>query len=218
MLKIQSVKEENLNFSKDESQKPKKDIISPKKIEEKNEENYDSDISQTNKTSPNSSTGSNCDSINKCNQNKCNDISNSFTDEKETLSTKCLKKNLFQNLNYFQYNEKYFQDKMPEQNNYKKNSKNFIKKNAFNKETKIDNIDQNNVNTILKNIENVQKNFNNCVNNVNMVNSNININFEDIDILSLNQFSNPNNRAFFFNNNLFLSKQMNYNIFDFRSN
>ena len=60
MLKIKTVKEENLKIK----QNPKQDELNPKKIEEKKEENYDSDINTVYKTSNNSSTDSNCDSIN----------------------------------------------------------------------------------------------------------------------------------------------------------
>ena len=81
MLKSMSVKEKSLNNPKNAiSQKSKKDIINPKKNEEKEEENYDSDISQTNKTFPTSPTNSNYDSTNEYNQEKFNDISNSFTE------------------------------------------------------------------------------------------------------------------------------------------
>ena len=123
MLKIRTVKEDNLISKKIKiSQNPKQELLSPKKTEEKEEENYDSDINTVYKTSNNSSTGSNCDSIND-NQEKLNDSSNSFIEEiNNTLSKDINKnKNFFPVIDYFHCNEKYFKEKMPEKSNYKIN-------------------------------------------------------------------------------------------------
>ena len=219
MLKSMSVKEKSLNFPKNAiSQKSKKDIINPKKNEEKEEENYDSDISQTNKTSPTSPTNSNYDSTNESNQEKFNDISNSFTEEKDALSsTKDINKNVFPTIDYFLCNEKYFQEKMPEKSDYKRKSKNFIKKTNFNNKMQIENIDLNRVNTILEDIENSQKNNNNYIKNVNINKFDVNINFVDNNELNLNQLSNANITAFDLNNNFYLSQQINTINFNFES-
>jgi len=216
MLNINTVKEGNLIFPKIEiSQKSKQDIFNPKKMDEKEEENYDSDINTANKTSHNSSSGSNCDSINENNQEKLNDLSNSFNEEKNITSSKDINKNknLFPAIDYFLCNEKYFRQKMPEKSNYKINSNNFIIKNSFNKKMKIDEIDQNKVNTILEEIENVQKNDNNCINNININKFDVNINFFDY-INSSN--INAKFTAFDFNNSLLLSHINNIN-FNFES-
>ena len=212
MLKIKTVKEENLKIK----QNPKQDELNPKKIEEKKEENYDSDINTVYKTSNNSSTDSNCDSINEYYQEQLNESSNSFTEEKNVSLSKDIKKNknLCLEIDYFLCNEKYFQEKMPEKSNYKKSSKHYIKKNIFNKSMKIEDIDQKKVNTILEDIENAQKNENNCMNNVNINKFDVNINFLDNNSLNTNQFINTNFTAFDFNNDLLLShiNKINFNF------
>ena len=213
MLNINTVKEGNLIFPKIEiSQKPKQEIFNPKKMKEKDEENYDSDINTVNKTSHNSSNDSNCDNIND-NQEKLNNLSNSFTEEKNIILSKDKNKNkiLFLAIDYFLCNEKYFQQKMQEKSNYKIYSKNFINKNSFNKKMKIEEIDQNKVNAILEEIENFQKNDFNCMNDVNIDNKfDVNINFFDY----INSSNNGNFTAFDFNNNLLLShiKTINFNF------
>ena len=106
---------------------------------------------------------------------------------------------------------------MPEKSNYKVNSKNYIKKNIFNKEMKIEDIDQNKVNTILEDIENAKINTNNCINDdINMNKFDVYNNFLDNNILNINQFPNANISAFDFNNNYCLS-QINTINFNFES-
>ena len=198
MLNINTVKKGSVISPEIEiSQKSKQDIFNPKKMEEKEEENYDSDINTANKTSHNSSNGSNRDSINEYNQEKLNDLSISYTEEKNIILSRDINKNknLFPAIDYFLCNENYFQQKMPEKSNYKIYSKNFIIKNSFNKKMQIDEIEQNKVNTILEEIENVQKNSNDCINNENINKFDININFcDNINSLNLNVFPNASLR------------------------
>lgn len=135
MFNINTVEGNSFFPKKEISQKTKQNLFKPTKIEEKEEDNYDSDINTVNKTSQNSSSGSNCDSINEYNQEKLNDLSNSFIEDKNNILYKDINKNknLFPVKDYFLCNEKYFQQKMPEKSNYKIFSKNFIIKNSFKK-------------------------------------------------------------------------------------
>ena len=63
MFNINTVEGNSFFPKKEISQKTKQNLFKPTKIEEKEEDNYDSDINTVNKTSQNSSSGSNCDSI-----------------------------------------------------------------------------------------------------------------------------------------------------------
>jgi hypothetical protein len=96
-------------------------------------------------------------------------------------------------MNYFLCNEEYMKEKMPEGNNYKIKSKNFIKKSQFKTEKskndsnisliKIEDVDLNKVNEILKDIKYVENNVNiNCKDNFintdlnSVINENSNLN------------------------------------------
>jgi len=68
-------------------------------------------------------------------------------------------------IQYFLCNEKYIKENIPNGNNYKNKSKNYILKNNFN------NLDINKVNDILKKIDYIQNNKNNEKNNFNFINN-----------------------------------------------
>ena len=106
--------------------------------------------------------------------NELNNIK-TFSEEKNIYFEKDkAKKYISPEMDYFLYNEEYMKEKMPEGNNYKIKSRNFIKKSQFKTQKskndsncsliKIEDVDLNKVNEILKDIKYVE---------------NININYKD---------------------------------------
>ncbi len=75
-------------------------------------------------------------------------------------------------IQYFLCNEKYIKENIPNGNNYKNKSKNYILKKNFNNldKIKIEDVDINKVNDILKKIDYIQNNKNNEKNNFNFIN------------------------------------------------
>ena len=134
--------------------------------------------------------------------NELNNIK-TFSEEKNIYFEKDKDKNCISpEINYFLCNEEYMKEKMPEGNNYKIKSRNFIKKSQFKTEKskndsncsliKIEDVDLNKVNEILKDIKYVE---------------NININYKDNFIntdlnsvinekLNLNELQNIPNEKF----------------------
>ena len=125
-----------------------------------------------------------------------NELSNTKTVSEEkniVLGKYKAKRSTSPEMNYFLCNEEYMKEKMPEGNNYKIKSKNFIKKSQFKTEKsknnsncsliKIEDVDLNKVNEILKDIKYVENN----------VNINYKDNFINTDLNSaINENSNLN--------------------------
>ena len=133
-----------------------------------------------------------------------NDFNFHFFNELNNIKTVSEEKNIFfgwdkakkcisPEMTYFLCNEEYMKEKMPEGNNYKIKSKNFIKKSQFKTEKskndsnisliKIEDVDLNKVNEILKDIKYVENNVNiNCKDNFintdlnSVINENSNLN------------------------------------------
>ena len=123
--------------------------------------------------------------------------------------------------NFFLCNEEYIKEKMPEGNNYKKKSKNYIKKSQFKTEKKsksknasncslikLEDVDLNKVNEILKDIKYVEDNINinykdNFINTDlnSLINKNLNLNelsnipiepFDDVNMSGCSYINNYN--------------------------
>ena len=160
-------KENNLIFmdkiitdekTKEEFSKPNEKNIS---FDEK-----DDDETLKNETSPNSPYLSMFDNTVELSNQSCekiNDVSNISIDK--TVSPF---------ISYFLCNEKYIKETEPEGYNYQKKSKNFVLKNDLNNfnRIKIEDVDLNRVNDILKDIEYIEKNINNTYFNISLNNVN----------------------------------------------
>ena len=105
--------------------------------------------------------------------------------------------------NYFLCNEQYIKEKNPEGNNYKDKSKNYkLKKNFNNNIIKIEDIEINKINDILKEIENVNNNINN--------NYNLTINIGQNEKDEINKLSYIKDEPFIEDNYLLCSYINNY--------
>ena len=98
------------------------------------------------------------------NNQKINESSSSFNDEKNICH-----QNILPVINFFKCNEIYFKEKISKMNYFRKRSKNFIEKKYF---AKKEEIDQNKINDILKDIE-LLKNSISTINTINAFNENI---------------------------------------------
>lgn len=100
------------------------------------------------------------------NNQKINESSSSFNDEKNIYNKDINDKNILPVINFFKCNEIYIKEKILKMNSFRKRSKNFIEKKYF---AKKEDIDQNKINDILKDIELLQNNLN----TINVFNENI---------------------------------------------
>ena len=92
----------------------------------------------------------------------------SLIDEKNTVFNKDNSdKNLFHVTNFFNCNENYFKEKMLDANNFRLKSKNYKEKFIYNDNKKIEDIEPNKINNILREIYLFQNNLNNNNNNNN---------------------------------------------------
>ena len=121
-------------------------------------------------------------------------------------------------LDYFLCNEQFIKENNPEGNNYKDKSKNYKLKINFINNIKIEDIEINKINKILKDIEQVQNNNNNNNNN----NYNININIGKDEGNEINKLSYIKDESFnvdnlllcsYINNYKFNCKKFNLNLF-----
>ena len=86
----------------------------------------------------------------------------SFIDENNISFNKEINdKNIIPVINFFNCNENYFKEKLQRANNFTLKSKNYIEKNIFNNNTKIEDIERNKINNILRDIYLLQNNLNN---------------------------------------------------------
>lgn len=99
--------------------------------------------------------------INAKNKNSSDSRTESQIDENNIFYQNIACKYLFPEFNFFFCNEKYIKEQIPEGNNYKINSRNYINKKNLNSESKIDNLDMNRINNILNDIEKLQKKLKN---------------------------------------------------------
>jgi len=150
--------------------------------------------------------------------NELNNIK-TFSEEKNIYFEKDkAKKCISPEMDYFLCNEEYMKEKMPEGNNYKIKSRNFIKKSQFKTEKskkdsncsliKIEDVDLNKVNEILKDIkyvENININYkdnfintdlNSVINEKLNLNELQNISIEKFDSVDMSLYSYINNYNF----------------------
>ena len=99
----------------------------------------------------------------------------SFIDENNiTFNKEINDKNIIPVINFFNCNENYFKEKLQRANNFTLKSKNYIEKNSFNNNTKIEDIERNKINNILRDINLLQNNLN--YNNNNKLDEDLNFN------------------------------------------
>ena len=85
----------------------------------------------------------------------------SFIDENNiTFNKEINDKNIIPVINFFNCNETYFKENLLRENNFTLKSKNYIEKNSFNNNTKIEDIERNKINNILRDINLLQNNLN----------------------------------------------------------
>ena len=126
----------------------------------------DDDETLKNETSPNSPYLSIFDNTVELSNQSCEKVSD--------VSNISIDKTVSPFISYFLCNEKYIKETEPEGYNYQKKSKNFVLKSDltnFNK-IKIEDVDLNRVNDILKDIEFIEKNINNTYFNISLNNVN----------------------------------------------
>ena len=158
-----------------------KDIDENGEISSKKKEEIISDEKDENENSTKCRTSSS-DTIFVSNSDFSNDFNQIFFNEPNNISYEesnikdITPKNISPEFTFFQCNEVLIKEKMPEGSNYKKKSKNYILKSKFKSEKKnkqdsscsiikLEDIDLNKVDKILKDIEFVQDNINNNDNN-----------------------------------------------------
>jgi hypothetical protein len=179
MTEISSENKDQIIINKTKINKiPKENIFNSKDEEISIDEKEDSEIKIKYKSSIESSSNSSCSENHKSiNQNILNESSYIFIDKKYED---------YQEINYFSCNEKYLKEKMPEGNNYKKKSRNYLPKKECNfKRMSIDDLDLNKINGILKDIEALEDEKDEEGNNK------INNDIKDLNIenLELNKFT-----------------------------
>lgn len=179
-----------------------------KKGESLSDDKDDNEVNTKNRTSTDSPNESCSETSNDFNQQFFNEPNCTFSDEKNIFFGKDItKKKVFPEINYFICNEQYFKEKIPEGNNYK-NSKNYLPKKDFEKKInnttesdcnkiKIEDIDLNKVNDILKDIEYVQDNINTKKNEENKFDNtdmnfliDENINLDELSKIPIETFKN----------------------------
>ena len=107
-----------------------------------------------------------------------NELNNKTVSEEKNIfiGKEKVKRSISPEMNYYLCNEEYLKEKMPEGSNYKIKSKNFIKKSQFKNEKK----SKNNSNCSLIKIEDVDLNkVNEILKDIKYVENNININYKD---------------------------------------
>ena len=121
-----------------------------------------------------------------------NELNNKTVSEEKNIfiGKEKVKRSISPEMNYYLCNEEYLKEKMPEGSNYKIKSKNFIKKSQFKNEKK----SKNNSNCSLIKIEDVDLNkVNEILKDIKYVENNININYKDNFInTDLNSVINEN--------------------------
>ena len=139
----------------------KQDFSKFKKLEIPGEDKEDLEINTKYKTSTDSQNES---------ENEENNI--------DTIYQEFANKFLYPEFNYFLYNEKYIKGKFPEGNNYKINSRNYIKKMKANREIKTEELNKKENNNILNDLKNLYaelKNENNKFDSNNLEQINFNL-------------------------------------------
>lgn len=184
-----------------------KNIFSPSSKNEEIilDEKDENEINTKYITSSESPYTSNSDISNDFNHQFFNEPNNTFSNENNIIEKEQCQKNIFPEIDYFIFNEKYLKEKIPEGNNYKKKSKNYILKSKFrndqnkkdipcNNKISIGDLDLSKVNDILKDIEFVQDNMDNNIDTIN--NKFNNIDFPMNNHINLDELSNIPIEAF----------------------
>jgi hypothetical protein len=177
------------------SSKKKEEIISDEKDNAETSTKYRTSSSET-------AFVSNSD-LNDFNQIFFNEQNNVSCEENYIFTNKDIaSKTISPVYTFFQCNEAYLKEKMPERSNYKKKSRNYILKSKFKSEKKdkqdstcnilkLEDIDLNKVDEILKDIEYVQDNINNNDNNKNKFDEtdiNVKINLDELSKIPIETF------------------------------
>jgi hypothetical protein len=182
------------------SSKKKEDIISDEKDDAENSTKYRTSSSET-------AFISNSD-LNEFNQIFFNEQNNVSSEENYIFTNKDIaSKSISPAFTFFECNEAFIKEKMPEGSNYKNKSKNYILKSKFKSEKKnkqdsscsilkLEDIDLNKVDEILKDIEYVQDNINKNDNNknkfdetdINVINEKINL--DELSKIPIETFQN----------------------------